>query len=55
MARNKYRAICVYCRKVVAPGVGMVDRTAGFAQVIHVECAAKRRAEKVQNGIHKRL
>lgn len=56
MARNKYLATCVYCRKTVAPGAGMVDRSVGFARVIHADCAVKRRDEKkAQNGLHKRL
>lgn len=55
MARNKYAATCIYCHKIVAAHTGVVDRSMGFAKVIHVECLTKRRAEKAQNGIHKRL
>lgn len=56
MARNKYVAMCCYCKKPVPAGAGMVDRSVGFARVIHADCAVKRRDEKkAQNGIHKRL
>lgn len=57
MARNKYVAMCCYCKKPVPAGAGFLERSAsGTWATIHADCAVKRREEKkAQNGIHKRL
>lgn len=55
MARNKYAGVCYYCKKHVPAGAGHYERYAGSWRTIHVECVFKQRAEKAQNGLHKRL
>ena len=47
MARNKYVAMCCYCKKPVPVGAGFLERSAsGTWATIHADSAVKRREEK---------